>query len=37
LVNAGSIAGLMLTTDCAINEIPKEETEAMPNPGMGMM
>ena len=37
LVNAGSIAGLMLTTDCAINEIPKEETAAMPNPGMGMM
>ena len=37
LVNAGSIAGLMLTTDCAINEIPKEEKEAMPNPGMGMM
>ena len=37
LVNAGSIAGLMLTTDCAINEIPKEEKDAMPNPGMGMM
>ena len=37
LVNAGSIAGLMLTTDCAINEIPKEESDAMPNPGMGMM
>ena len=37
LVNAASIAGLMLTTDCAINEIPKEESNAMPNPGMGMM
>ena len=37
LVNAASIAGLMLTTDCAINEIPKEEPAAMPNPGMGMM
>lgn len=37
LVNAGSIAGLMLTTDCAIYEIPKEESHAMPNPGMGMM
>ena len=35
LVNAASIAGLLLTTDCAINEVEKEET-AMPNPGMGM-
>jgi chaperonin GroEL len=35
LVNAASIAGLLLTTDCAINEIEKEE-KAMPNPGMGM-
>jgi chaperonin GroEL len=35
LVNAASIAGLLLTTDCAINEVAKEE-KAMPNPGMGM-
>ena len=35
LVNAASIAGLLLTTDCAINEVEKEEKE-MPNPGMGM-
>jgi len=36
LVNAASIAGLLLTTDCAICEIAKEEKET-PNPGMGMM
>jgi len=35
LVNAASIAGLLLTTDCAINEVAKEE-KGMPNPGMGM-
>jgi chaperonin GroEL len=35
LINAASVAGLLLTTDCAINEIEKEENE-MPNPGMGM-
>jgi chaperonin GroEL len=35
LVNAASIAGLLLTTDCAINEVAKEE-KSMPNPGMGM-
>jgi len=35
LVNAASIAGLLLTTDCAINEVDKEE-KGMPNPGMGM-
>jgi len=35
LVNAASIAGLLLTTDCAINEVEKEE-KGMPNPGMGM-
>ena len=35
LVNAASIAGLLLTTDCAINEVEKEEKE-MSNPGMGM-
>jgi chaperonin GroEL len=35
LVNAASIAGLLLTTDCAINEVAKEE-KSMPNPGMDM-
>jgi len=35
LVNAASIAGLLLTTDCAINEVEKEE-KGIPNPGMGM-
>jgi len=37
LQNASSIAGLLLTTDCAINEIPKKD-EAQPQMGMpGMM
>jgi chaperonin GroEL len=35
LVNAASIAGLLLTTDCAISEIVKED-KASPNPGMDM-
>ena len=35
LVNAASIAGLLLTTDCSINEVDKEE-KAMSNPGMDM-
>jgi chaperonin GroEL len=35
LVNAASIAGLLLTTDCAINEIEKKETTS-PTPDMGM-
>lgn len=38
LVNAASIAGLLLTTDCSINEI-KEDKPTMPHPGgmdMGM-
>ena len=34
LVNASSIAGLLLTTDCAINEVPKEEKASDPNMGM---
>jgi chaperonin GroEL len=33
LVNAASVAGLLLTTDCSINDVAKEEK---PNPGMGM-
>jgi chaperonin GroEL len=38
LQNAASVAGLLLTTDCAINEIPKDDAggaPAMPG-GMGM-
>ncbi|HET8688303.1 MAG TPA: chaperonin GroEL [Methanosarcina sp.] len=35
LVNAASVAGLLLTTDCAIFELPKDEKAAQP--GMGMM
>ena len=34
LQNAASIAGLLLTTDCSINEAPKEEKAADPNMGM---
>ena len=33
LINAASIAGLLLTTDCSINNVVKEES---PNPPMGM-
>jgi chaperonin GroEL len=37
LQNAAGVAGLLLTTDCAINELPKEES-APPQQGMhGMM
>jgi chaperonin GroEL len=36
LVNAASIAGLLLTTDCAICESPKEDGPSMPG-GMGDM
>jgi chaperonin GroEL len=35
LVNAASIAGLLLTTDCAINEVDKDE-KGVSNPGMDM-
>ncbi len=38
LQNAGSVAGLMLTTEAMIAELPKEETPAMPDMGgMGGM
>ena len=38
LVNAASIAGLILTTDCSIAEVPKKNSDAQPSmPGMGMM
>lgn len=36
LENAASIAGMLLTTECVLAEI-KEETPAMPHPGMGGM
>jgi len=36
LQNAASVAGLLLTTDCAINELPKEESAPAPQ-GMGGM
>jgi chaperonin GroEL len=35
LINAASIAGLILTTDCSIAQIPQKEQPA--NPGMGGM
>jgi len=34
LINAASIAGLLLTTDCSVNEVQKEEKAADPNMGM---
>lgn len=38
---ASSIAGLMITTECMISELPKKDTPAMPDMGgmggMGMM
>jgi chaperonin GroL len=38
LQNAASIAALILTTECAITDIPAPEPAApAPNPGMGMM
>lgn len=38
LVNAGSVASLLLTSECAITDIPsKDDTAPAMNPGMGMM
>ena len=38
LQNAASIAALILTTECAVTDIPAPEAPvAAPNPGMGMM
>ena len=38
LVNAASVAGLILTTDTVIADIPKDDAPAVGgNPGMGMM
>ena len=36
LINAASVAGLLLTTDCAISEIPKEEKSPSSGMDMGM-
>jgi len=36
LQNAASVAGLLLTTDCAINEIPKKDEAPAMGGGMGM-
>jgi chaperonin GroEL len=38
LTNAASVAGLLLTTECSINQIPEEKSAqgGMPG-GMGMM
>ncbi len=37
LQNAASVAGLMLTTDCMVAELPKEEPPMMPGGDMGGM
>lgn len=37
LENAASIAGMLLTTECVIAEIPEEKPAPMPSPGMGDM
>jgi len=37
LQNAAGVAGLLLTTDCAINELPKEEPAQSPQGMHGMM
>jgi chaperonin GroEL len=37
LINAASIAGLLLTTECAISVIPEDDKPAQPGAGMGMM
>lgn len=37
LQHASSVAGLMLTTDCMIAELPKDDAPAMPSGGMGDM
>ena len=37
LTSAASVAGLLLTTECAINDLPEDRKESGGNPGMGMM
>jgi len=36
LQNAASVAGLMLTTDCMVTELPEDKKPAMPDMGGGM-
>jgi chaperonin GroEL len=36
LLNAASVAGLLLTTDCAIFEVPPDEPDLGPTPNAGM-
>jgi chaperonin GroEL len=37
LQNAASVAGLLITTECMVAELPKEEAAAMPGGDMGGM
>jgi len=37
LTSAASVAGLLLTTECAINDLPDDKKEPQGHPGMGMM
>jgi len=37
LQNAASVAGLMLTTECMVSEIPKEESASAAGADMGAM
>ena len=37
LTSAASVAGMFLTTECAIADIPQENAPALANPGMGGM
>ena len=37
LVNAGSVAGLLLTSECSITDIPDSDNQAPAGPGMPMM
>ena len=37
LINAASISGLLLTTECSINETPEDKKAPAGDPGMGMM
>ena len=37
LENAASVAGMFLTTECAVADIPQPEPAAPMNPGMGGM
>jgi chaperonin GroEL len=37
LINAASVAGLLLTTECSINETPEDKKAPAGDPSMGMM